>query len=185
MRFSVRVAGVVVAIVLASAACGSTKTVAVPDPTVLVTPTPTVTATASPAPQRDVADPKAAHQFVELRSKGEPQAYALVYADSGAVNLHYLNLSEGKTYPTVSSPLATPLLVGTYVTVHCFERGDTVVNNVGRSSDVWDYVSLGEGIDGFASSVFIDRTSGNTSWVVPACPAGFGSDPKVAAEPAQ
>jgi hypothetical protein len=61
-----------------------------------------------------------------------------------------------------------------YMTVHCSERGDTVVNDVGRSSDVWYYVGFSEGMDGFMSSVFIEFATGNTSWVVPVCPAGTG-----------
>jgi hypothetical protein len=181
MKFNVRVVGAVVGIVLAASACGSTKTVAAPGPMVSVTPT--VTATASPASQRDTADPKNAQNFVQfsLSTKGEPQVYVLAYADSGAVNVHSFSETE---HPTVSAPAYSQLLVGTYVTVHCFEHGDTVANDVGRSSDVWYYISFNENIDGFTSSVFIDLGSGNTSWVVPACPVGFGVDPNVSAEPA-
>lgn len=177
MKFNVRVVSAIVGIALVATACGSTKTVAVPGPTVLVTPTPTVTA---PAPQRDVADlTKPVHPFVELESKGTSQGYALAFANSGSVNLHLLDKSS---HPMVSSPVSSRLLIGTYVTVHCYERGDLVVNDVGRSSDVWYYISLSEGMDGFTSSVFIDSTSGDRSWDVPACPVGFGSDPNVAAE---
>jgi hypothetical protein len=126
---------------------------------------PTVTAS---APQRDVADlTKPAHPFVELELKGTPNGYALAFADSGSsVNLRY--------HPTVSTPVFGRLVIGTYVSVGCYEHGDLVVNGAGRSSDIWYWIALGEGMDGFMPSVFIDKSSGNSSWDVPACPAGTG-----------
>jgi hypothetical protein len=129
---------------------------AVPAPT-----TPTV----GSGVQRDIAT-KPAPYAADTSDKGSPQAYALAFADSGAVNLH--------REPAVSSDAFSQLATGTYMTVHCSARGDTVVNDAGRSSDVWYYVSFSEGMDGFMSSVFIDFATGNTSWVVPVCPAGTG-----------
>ena len=125
---------------------------------------PSPAVTVAPGTQKDVAT-KAVNP-VDVFDKGRPQAYALAFADSGAVNLH--------RKPAVSSAAFSQLATGTYMTVHCSERGDTVVNDVGRSSDVWYFVSLNEGMDGFMSSVFIDFATGNTSWVAPVCPVGTG-----------
>jgi hypothetical protein len=171
VKFKVRVVGVVVGIALV-AACGSTKTVAVPGPTVFVTPTPTETSapvvpSVAPGAQKDVAPQVELPQVpLDTSYKGKLHAYALAFADSGAVNLRH--------EPTVSSNIFGQFLVGTFITVACSERSSLIVNDVGRSSDEWYFVTLGEGMDGFISSVFVDFATGDTSWVVPVCPAGTG-----------
>src|SRR5664280_1965891 len=127
---------------------------------------PTVSSPATPTAgsgvQRDVAT-KSAPFAADTQTKGQPQGYALAFANSDSVNVHH--------DPAVSASVDNQLAVGTYITVHCYSHSDAVVNSVGRVSDKWYAINLSEGLEGYVPSVFVDLTSGNSSWVMPACPA--------------
>jgi hypothetical protein len=119
------------------------------------------TSTVGSGVQRDVAT-KPAPFAADTQTKGQPQGYALAFANSDSVNVHHDPAVSASDYQ---------LAVGTYITVHCYSHSDAVVNSVGRVSDRWYAISLGEGLEGYVPSVFVDLTTGNTSWVMPACPA--------------